>query len=84
MQTIATVVVIGASLCIIFGYLRFITDEKGNINLNNYRLTGGLGLVISGMLDGTRDLLLRDQSKNALSALAIYCGLILFFFGFSI
>lgn len=49
MQTIATVVVIGASLCIIFGYLRFITDEKGNINLNNYRLTGGLGLVISGI-----------------------------------
>ncbi|WP_249330672.1 hypothetical protein [Pseudoalteromonas sp. S3178] len=37
---------------ILFGYLRFITDETGNVNLNNYRFTGGLLLVVFGMIDG--------------------------------
>jgi hypothetical protein len=49
-------VVIAGRLFILFGYLRIITDDNGNVNLINYRFTGGLLLVISGMVDGTRDL----------------------------
>ena len=84
METIAIVLVISASLCIIFGYLRLITDKKGNINLNNYRLTSSIGLAVSGLLAGTQDLLSRNKSKDAVSAFAIYFGLILFWIGFSI
>lgn len=84
METIAIVLVISASLCITFGYLRFITDKKGNINLNNYRLTSSIGLAVSGLLAGTQDLLSRNKSKDAVSALVIYFGLILFWIGFSI
>ncbi|KDC54768.1 hypothetical protein [Pseudoalteromonas sp. S3431] len=54
------------------------------MNLNNYRFTGGLVLVISGMVDGTRDLVKRLRSKNSLSAIAVYLGILLFYIGFSI
>ncbi|WP_282114063.1 MetJ regulator of methionine regulon [Pseudoalteromonas arctica] len=56
MENFKIAVLIAGSLFILFGYLRFITDDSGNVNLKNYRFTGGILLVISGMVDGTRDL----------------------------
>ncbi len=84
MENFKTAILIAGSVFILFGYLRFITDENGNVNLNNYRFTGGLLLVISGMVDGTRDLVKRLRSKNSLSAIAVYLGILLFYIGFSI
>lgn len=84
MENFKTAILIAGSVFILFGYLRFITDENGNVNLNNYRFTGGLVLVISGMVDGTRDLVNRLRSKNSLSAIAVYLGILLFYIGFSI
>ncbi|WP_101758055.1 MetJ regulator of methionine regulon [Oceanicoccus sp. KOV_DT_Chl] len=83
MENVRIIILITASILILFGYLRFITDEHGNINLNNYRFTGGLGLVIGGLLEGTRDLCSFDISKNGLSALAMYTGGLLFYIGFT-
>ena len=84
MENFKTAILIAGSVFMLFGYLRFITDENGNVNLNNYRFTGGLVLVISGMVDGTRDLVKRLRSKNSLSAIAVYLGILLFYIGFSI
>ncbi|MET6760207.1 MetJ regulator of methionine regulon [Pseudoalteromonas sp. NCIMB_1079] len=84
MENFKTAILIAGSVFILFGYLRFITDDNGNVNLNNYRFTGGLVLVISGMVDGTRDLVNRLRSKNSLSAIAVYLGILLFYIGFSI
>ena len=83
MENIRIAVLVAGSIFILFGYLRFITDEKGNVNLNNYRLTGGLGLVFGGLVKGTRNLFSGDFSKNAVSALAIYLGILFFYIGFS-
>ncbi|MEI8618750.1 MetJ regulator of methionine regulon [Pseudoalteromonas sp. B193] len=84
MENFKTAILIAGSVFILFGYLRFITDENGNVNLNNYRFTGGILLVISGMFDGTRDLVNRLRSKNSLSAIAVYLGILLLYIGFSI
>jgi len=84
LENFKTAILIAGSVFILFGYLRFITDDNGNVNLNNYRFTGGLVLVISGMVDGTRDLVKRLRSKNSLSAIAVYLGILLFYIGFSI
>ena len=84
MENFKIAVLIAGSLFILFGYLRFITDDNGNVNLNNYRFTGGILLVISGVFDGTRDLVKRLRSKNSLSAIAVYLGILLFYIGFSI
>jgi len=84
LENFKTAILIAGSVFILFGYLRFITDENGNVNLNNYRFTGGILLVISGMVDGTRDLVKRLRSKNSLSAIAVYLGILLFYIGFSI
>lgn len=84
MENFKTAILIAGSVFILFGYLRFITDENGNVNLINYRFTGGILLVISGMFDGTRDLVNRLRSKNSLSAIAVYLGILLFYIGFSI
>ncbi|MBH0028800.1 MULTISPECIES: MetJ regulator of methionine regulon [unclassified Pseudoalteromonas] len=84
MEKFKLIILIAGSIFILCGYLRFITDENGNVNLNNYRFTGGLLLVVSGMIDGTRDLVKRLRSKNSLSAIAIYLGILLFYIGFSI
>ena len=84
MENFKIAVLIAGSLFILFGYLRFITDDSGNVNLNNYRFTGGILLVISGMVDGTRDLVKHLRSKNSLSAIAVYLGILLFYIGFSI
>lgn len=84
MENLRIVILLAGCVFILIGYLRFITDEKGKVNLNNYRFTGGLGLVISGLLQGTCELFSGDLSKNAFSALAIYFGGVLFYFSFSI
>ena len=84
MENFKIALLIAGSLFILFGYLRFITDENGNVNLNNCRFTGGILLVISGMVDGSHALIKRLRSKNALSAIAIYLGILLFYIGFSI
>jgi hypothetical protein len=82
METLRAAILIAGSIFILYGYLRLITDKKGNVDLNRYRLTGGIGLVISGMLEGTGDLFSRKLSPNGLSALAIYVGILLFYIGF--
>jgi uncharacterized membrane protein YjjP (DUF1212 family) len=84
MENFRIVILLAASISILFGYFRFISDEKGNVNLNNFRFTGGLGLVIVGMLQGTRDMFSHDFSSNSFSALAIYLGGLLFILGFNI
>lgn len=76
------VILIVGSLLILFGYLRFITDDKGNVDLNNYRFTGGIGYVVVGLIDGTRDIFSRFFTAGALSAIALYFGLLLFVIGF--
>jgi hypothetical protein len=84
METLRTAVLIIGSLLILFGYFRLITDEKGHVNLNNYRFTGGLFLVIGGMVDGARDLLSLDLSKKGLSTLSIVLGAVALYLGFSL
>lgn len=84
MENFRIIILIAGSVSILFGYFRFITDEKGNVDLNNYRFTGGLGLVFSGMLAGTQDLFSRNITAKCISALAIYLGILLFCIGFSI
>ncbi|MBH0021686.1 MetJ regulator of methionine regulon [Pseudoalteromonas sp. SWXJ133] len=84
MENFKIAVLIAGSLFILFVYLRFITDNNGNVNLNNYRFTGGLLFMISGMVDCTRDIAKHLRSKNALSAIAIYLGILLFYIGFNI
>ena len=84
METLRTISAIAGSLLILMGYFRLITDEKGNVNLNNYRFTGGLFLVMGGMLEGARDLLSRNFSKAAVSTLAILLGAVLLVVAFSL
>jgi hypothetical protein len=81
METFQAVVLIIGSLLILFGYFRLIADEKGHVNLNNYRFTGGLFLVIGGMLEGARDLLSLDLSKKGVSTLSIVLGALLLYLG---
>ena len=81
MDIISTLILILGCICILFGYFRFIGDENGNVDLNNYRFTGGIALVITGMFDGTHDLIKRLRSKNSVSALAVYLGLFLLYIG---
>jgi len=84
MESLKIGLLISASIIILIGYLRIITDEKGNINLNNYRLTGGVLLVCKGIYTGTCDLIAGETSKNMQSECIIYLGVILFFIGFSL
>ena len=84
MENLRLILLIAASFSIFFGYLRFISDDNGNVDLNNYRFTGGLGLVIGGMVEGTRDIFTLDKTSNSLSALAVYGGILLFYIGFSL
>ncbi len=83
MENIKIVIAIIASFLILFAYLRFITDEDGNVPLNNYRFTGALNLVIRDMFEGTTELFGFKISGDGLSALAMYFGLIMFFIAFS-
>jgi hypothetical protein len=84
MEKLRIVLLITGCFFILFGYFRFITDKKGNVNLNNYRFTGGIFMVIGGMVDGTRDLFSTQRTPKRRSALAIYIGLLLFIIGFSL
>ncbi|MBW7832345.1 MAG: hypothetical protein H3C29_03950 [Simplicispira suum] len=71
--TTVAVLVIG---CLLFlaGYLRLITDDKGHVHLNNYRLTGGLGKVLTGFGIGLRELLAREWTDESLSAALMLGG----------
>lgn len=84
MDTIRLIVLISGSVFILFGYFRLLSDESGDVDLNNYRLTGGLGKVLCGLVEGTRDVLTRESSSKSTSAIAIYCGVILFIIGLKI
>ncbi len=82
METLRTIILIIGSFAILFGYLRFITEDKGNVDLNNYRFTGGLGYVITGLIDGTQDIFSRRLTSNAISTSVLYFGVLLFYIGF--
>lgn len=69
-------------ISLLAGYLRFIVDEKGNIPLNRFRLTGCIGEFLVGLFLGTIDLSSRQLSEKAKSALLVYAGITLFFLGF--
>lgn len=84
MESLEIGLLISASIIILIGYLRIITDEKGKINLNNYRLTRGILLVCKGIYKGTCDLIAGEISQNMQSACTIYLGVILFIIGFSL
>lgn len=62
--------------CLLFlaGYLRLITDDKGHVHLKNYRLTGGLGKVLTGFGIGLRELLAREWTDESLSAALMLGG----------
>lgn len=77
MHWIAKTALILGTLSFLAGYLRFITDENGHVNLNNYRFTGGLGMVLTGFASGVRDLLAREWSGESTSALLMIGGLAL-------
>ena len=64
-------------LGILAGYARYITDENGNVNLNNYRFTGGLGMVLTGFATGVRDLLAHERTEESDSALLMLGGALL-------
>ena len=72
-----------ATFSLLTGYLRFIVDDQGNVPLLQYRLTGCLGAVCRGMYGGSRDLLGRDRTPDAVSAALVYSGLGLFLLVFS-
>ncbi|OUS68754.1 MetJ regulator of methionine regulon [Pseudoalteromonas sp. A601] len=84
METFRLVILVLACLSILFGYLRLLSDENGNVDLNNYRFTGGLGKVLNGVFEGSRDICARELSTEAICAIAIYMGVILFVLGFNI
>ena len=64
------------------GYLRMITDDRGNVPLLEYRMTGCLGALVVGMMTGTLDLLGRRRSREAISALMVWAGIAAFAFLF--
>jgi len=78
MESLKIGLLISASILILIGYLRIITYENGNINLNNYRLTGGVLSVCKGIHTGTCDLIAGETSKNMQSPCLIYLGVIIF------
>ena len=83
MHDMVSFLAIAALVSILAGYLRLITDENGNIPLMSYRFTGCLGAFLFGMATGTRDLLYRKITSDALSSLMVYGGLAIFFVLFS-
>jgi len=84
MQKLQLILFISGCVSFLFGYLRLLSDCKGNVDLNNYRFTGGLGRVITRLYVGSCHLLSREHSYESVSAVAIYLGLILFLIGFKI
>lgn len=83
METFQALILVVASGLILFGYFRLLSDENGHVDLNSYRFTGGLGRVISGVIEGTCDLFSREMTSNSYSALAIYTGALLFYIFFT-
>lgn len=84
MNKLQLIVIICGCVSFLFGYLRLLADDKGNVDLNNYRLTGGLGRVLYGLYVGSCDLLSRERSHEGVSAVAIYLSFILFLVAFKI
>lgn len=70
----ALLLLVTGSLAVMAGYLRHITDARGHVNLNNYRFTGGLGMVLKGFASGVRDLLARERTDESDSALMVLVG----------
>ena len=77
MENFNTILLLIGLFLILIAYLRFITDESGNIHLNNYRLTGGIFIVLSGLMQGTIDIFKFNNSKNRFLSLLMYLGIIL-------
>lgn len=84
MDTLVGFLLVSACICLLAGYLRLITDENGNVDLNSYRFFGSMGTFIYGMCDGTMDLFSRDLSKKAISALLVYVGSVLLYLAFNV
>ncbi|MGO2292830.1 MetJ regulator of methionine regulon [Pseudoalteromonas sp. AOP7-A1-14] len=84
MQKLQLILFINGCVCFLFGYLRLLSDEKGNVDLHNYRFSGGLGRVLYGFYVGSCELLSAERSRESTSAISIFCGLILFLIGFNI
>lgn len=68
------VLLVAGCLRVLAGYLRLISDDKGHMHLNHYRLTGGLGMALTGFATGVRDLLAHDWTGEALSAALMLGG----------
>lgn len=78
-----TILALLGSITILVGYLRLITEDNGNVPLLQYRLTGCIGLVVTGMMMGVQDLLHGDLTSEAVSTLLILFGISAFIFVFS-
>ena len=82
MENLRVIVLLFGSALILLGYFRLISDSKGNVELNSYRFTGGIFLVVGGMVEGTLDLFRWSMSKKCVSTLSIYLGALLFYLSF--
>ena len=71
-------------ILILIAYLRFISDASGNVHLNNYRLTGGIFIVLSGLIKGTIDTFSLNFTRNCFLTLTMYLGVLIFYFGLAI
>jgi len=81
MENFQLILAIVGLILILIAYLRFITDTSGNVHLNNYRLTGGILIVLSGLIKGTIDIFKLSLTRNCFLALTMYSGILIFYFG---
>ena len=81
MENFKVITLLVGLILILFAYLRFISDESGNVHLNNYRLTGGIFIVLSGWFQGTRDIFKFKKTKNRFLALIMYLGILFVYLG---
>jgi len=81
MPSFQNILIIIGFILFLYSYLRFITDESGNVDLNNYRVTGGILIVMSGMLLGTIDIFKCNPSRNRFLALMMYVSFLMVFLG---
>lgn len=73
----ALLLLVTGCLGVLAGYCRYITDEHGRVNLNNYRFTGGRSMVLTGFETGVLDLLARERKGESDSALLMLSGALL-------
>lgn len=74
MPSFPLIVIAVGTLLILVGYALLLADDKGNVKLNNYRFTGGLGMVLTRFYDGVRDLWTREWSYESRSAAMVLGG----------